>query len=215
MTQKPQTAHYLLYDLFAPMYDLGVWLLAVLLGGEGRLREKTVEEAGVFKGARLLEIFAGTATLSLLAAERGAISTAVDLSPGMLDVARIKARKSRSSIELTRADAASLPFMDASFDRVLVSMGLHETAQENVPVILKESLRVLKPGGRLVIFDFYKAEGAAGFIQKVFFIFVEGDTARVWINTDLQALLNRLGFKNFRRKFLIKGAFQLLSVEKR
>ncbi|MEK7774191.1 MAG: methyltransferase domain-containing protein, partial [Deltaproteobacteria bacterium] len=114
-----------------------------------------------------------------------------------------------------RADAAALPFGSGSFDRVIASMGLHEASPDAVDGALKEAYRVLKKGGRLVIFDYSRAEGAARIIQEVFFAFAEGEHARGWMDADIDGLLSGMGFKDFRRKFLFQRALQVLTVEKR
>lgn len=214
MTRKPYNLHYYIFDRLAPLYDLGIWLLMLPAGGEDRLRERVIRAALPLDGAKLLEIFAGTATLSLAAVKKGARATAVDLSAGMLNVALEKTRGSGDHIDVVRAEAAVLPFCDEAFDRVIVSLGLHETQTDSVPLILSEVFRVLKPGGRLVIFDYYGADGFAGFLERIFFAFAEGENARAWTRLDIQGLLKDMGFRRFNRIFLIKRVFQVLTVEK-
>ncbi len=203
-----------LFDHFAPLYDLGVSLLGGLLGGERRIREGVVSRMEPLKGRRVLEVFCGTATLSLMASDRGARVTGVDISEGMLRIAREKAERRGRVLSLVRGDGVSLPFKGSVFDRVVISLGLHEVCSESVKGVLGEVLRVLKPGGRTIIFDFHRADGMAGVLQRIFFIFAEGETARMWMDLDIQSLLGRLGFRNFRRDFLAKGALQILTVER-
>lgn len=224
MTRR-YSAHYIVFRLFAPLYDLGVWLFALPFGGEARLRQAVMDEVSSagrgsrrpigLEGSRVLEIFAGTATLSLLASERGAIVTAVDINRGMLLVAAEKVRRAGGRVGLARADAARLPFAGDTFDCVMASLGLHEAPQDRIPVILGEVCRVLKKGGQFTIFDFHRAEGKAGWLQKVFFVFAEGETARAWVGTDLQTRMPEAGFVNFRRRFLHNRFFQVLSADKR
>lgn len=211
------------------MYDLGVWFAALLLGGEeslrgpvlreleagrGGARERRADKARPLEGKKVLEIFAGTGTLSIEAASLGARTFAVDVTAGMLRVAAEKARRAGVGVEFARADATSLPFADGAFDGVIVSLGLHETEGAMIPVVIKEAARVLREGGRFVIFDFYKAEGGTGFLQAFFFAFFEGETARAWVRTDIQKALMDAGFRGFRRSFLKRGVFQLISVQK-
>lgn len=205
----------MVYDVLAPLYDLGVWSLALFLGGEEGLRDRAIAEAMPLEGRRVLEIFAGTGTISLMAARMGATAIALDISDGMLRVAGEKAVGAGVPVYPVRADAAVLPFRSGSFDRVIASMGLHEAGPDAVEGALKEAYRVLKTGGRLVIFDYSRAEGSARVVQALFFAFAEGEHARAWIRTDVDALLSGIGFKNFRRKFLLQRALQVLTVEKR
>jgi len=214
MTRKPYNLHYYIFDKLAPLYDLGIWLLMLPAGGEDKLRGRVISAALPLEGAKVLEIFSGTATLSLAAVKKGARVTAVDLSAGMLNAALEKARGSGEHIDAVRAEAAELPFHDGAFDRVIVSLGLHETQTDSVPLILSEVFRVLKRGGRLVIFDYYRADGLAGFLESLFFAFAEGESARVWTGLDIQALLKDTGFRQFNRIFLMKRFFQVLTVEK-
>ncbi|OGP24049.1 MAG: hypothetical protein A2X99_08735 [Deltaproteobacteria bacterium GWB2_55_19] len=218
-----------MYDWLAPLYDLGVWFAALPLGGEeglrapvlreleaGRVtgRERRIDKARPLEGRKVLEIFAGTGTLSIEAASLGARAIALDVTAGMLRVASEKARRAGVVVGFARADAESLPFPDGSFDGVMVSLGLHETEGPLVPLIIKEAARVLREGGRFVIFDFHRACGGAGFLQALFFAFFEGETARAWVRTDIQKALMDAGFRDFRRSFLKRGVFQLIAVQK-
>lgn len=151
MPHKTHPAHYLLYDWFAPLYDLGVWFIALFVGGEEGLRgpvlrelasngagDRRSEKARPLEGKRVLEIFAGTGTLSISAASLGASAVAVDVTAGMLRVAAAKAKGAGVSVEFTRADASRLPFVDGVFDRVMVSLGLHETEGPIIDLIIRE-----------------------------------------------------------------------------
>ncbi|GMR05153.1 MAG: hypothetical protein BMS9Abin23_1095 [Thermodesulfobacteriota bacterium] len=202
------------FDFAAPFYDLSMWFAGLFFGGELRFREAIIKEAAPLKGMAALEIFSGTATVSLMAAKEGASVTALDISKGMLRVAGEKARKQKISIERVRGDSVSLPFHDGTFDRVFASFGLHEIPVPMAAATIKESQRVLKKGGRLVILDFHRASGMAGFLQNLLFLFVEGKEARAWTSTDIQGLLRKTGFRGFNRTFLLKGALQLISVYK-
>ncbi len=202
------------FDIAAPFYDLGLWFAGLFIGGEGRLREAFINEAMPLEGKKTLEIFAGTATLALLAESRGARAFATDLSGPMLRVAAEKAKKKGASMGIVRSDSASLPFKDASFERVLVCLGLHEVPPEVTKSAVREAARVLERGGRLVIEDYYRGRGLAGTIQHLIHLFTEGSEVEYWLRGDIQSLLRHEGFKNFNRRFLLKGTLQLVTAEK-
>lgn len=93
-------------------------------------------------GERILDLGCGDGRLTLEAAAGGARLTGVDLSPDLAQDARAR------GLDVQVADAAALPYPDASFDAVLSNAALHwMTAPEPV---LGEVARVLKPGGRFV-----------------------------------------------------------------
>ncbi|MAJ50979.1 MAG: bifunctional demethylmenaquinone methyltransferase/2-methoxy-6-polyprenyl-1,4-benzoquinol methylase UbiE [Flammeovirgaceae bacterium] len=78
----------------------------------------------------------------------------VDISEGMLSIGREKLIKKNiiDKIELIRGDSEVLPFEDNFFDAVIVSFGVRNF--ENLEKGLSDMLRVLKPGGKVVILEF-------------------------------------------------------------
>jgi len=202
------------FDLIAPFYDLGIWFISLFLGGEQKLREEFIREAMPLEGRKIIELFAGTATLSLLAVKYGAKAVATDISAPMLRVAAVKSRRQGKPLSLVRGDSASLPFSDASFQRVLICMGLHEVEPKATKSAIMEAARLLERGGRLIIEDYHKADGFRGGLQGFFFMFTEGNEVKEWLNSDIQGLLRDAGFKDFRRKFIKKGLLQLITAKK-
>ena len=208
------SSHRRIYDWIAPLYDLGTWLLGGLAGGETKLRNKVLEALGPLDGVKVVDLCCGTGTLSIMAAEAGAGVIGVDINPWMLGVARDKAR-GLSSIWFVRADSTRLPFRNNSFERVVISLALHEMTADEVEDVVAEALRVLKTQGRLAIFDYYRVEGWGGLWQRLLFALVETQTVDGWLSMDIQGVLRHAGFVNFRRTFLAGGALQLITVEKR
>jgi len=202
------------FDLIAPFYDLGIWFISLFLGGEQKLREEFIREAMPLEGRKTIELFAGTATLSMLAAKYGAKTVATDISAPMLRVAAVKSGKQGVALRLVRGDSASLPFCDASFQRALICMGLHEVEPKATKSAIMEAARLLERGGRLVIEDYHKADGFRGSLQSFFFMFTEGNEVREWLRSDIQGLLRAAGFKDFRRKFIKNGLLQLITAKK-
>lgn len=84
--------------------------------------------------------------------------TGVDLSEGMLAVMREKVAKAglAGMISIEEGDGENLRFPDNTFDRVTIAFGIRNF--EDRPKGLKEMLRVLKPGGRLVILELSRPE---------------------------------------------------------
>jgi ubiquinone/menaquinone biosynthesis C-methylase UbiE len=98
----------------------------------------------------VLEVAVGTG-LNLPSYPAGITLTGLDLSAGMLDIARDRARRLGRKVTLREGSAHELPFADASFDTVVCTFGLcaipdHATA-------VGEMTRVLRPGGRLILVD--------------------------------------------------------------
>jgi SAM-dependent methyltransferase len=132
--------------------------------------EALVEVLGIGPGQRVLDIAAGTGNVALLAARRGAIVTASDLTPRMLELGQARAQAERAegiesveSIEWIEADAEDLPFPDASFDIVTSAFGAMFAPQPDV--VVAEAARVLRPGGLLGmvnwVYDGYMARASA------------------------------------------------------
>ena len=98
-----------------------------------------------------LEIGCGTGFFSLNLKLAGVLEHAyvTDISPGMVQVAQRNAEALGFTIEGRAADAERLPFDDDTFDLVIGHAVLHHLP--DVELALREILRVLRPGGRLVI----------------------------------------------------------------
>ncbi|MBP2703202.1 class I SAM-dependent methyltransferase [Microbispora sp. RL4-1S] len=102
--------------------------------------------AGDVAGRRILDAGCGSGPLSAALRERGAVVTGIDVSAGMLALAR---RRLGDDVALHVADLNDrLPFADGAFDDVVASLVLHYLEDWGPP--LAELRRVLRPGGRLI-----------------------------------------------------------------
>lgn len=103
--------------------------------------------------ARVLDLGCGPGFFSILFAEMGCRVDAVDASAEMLSRARsnIKALSRESSVSLHQGDVTTLPFEDGSFD-IVASRNL-TWLMRNPVAAYAEWMRVLRPGGKLVVFD--------------------------------------------------------------
>ncbi len=138
-----------MFDEVSPRYDL---LNDVLSAGNSRLwRISTTRAIAPRKGMRVLDIAAGTGTSSAAIAAHGAHVTAADFSEGMLAEGR-KRNAGNDLIEFVFADATKLPFENDHFDAATISYGLRNVSDPKQAIA--EMVRVVKPGGRIVIAEF-------------------------------------------------------------
>jgi ubiquinone biosynthesis O-methyltransferase len=99
------------------------------------------------KGLSILDVGCGTGIFTKLIAQKGLNVTGVDESEKMLSLA--KSKPELANVEFVNANAENLSFADAQFDKVLCAFML-EFAKNPLKVVI-EMIRVLKPGGTLVI----------------------------------------------------------------
>lgn len=119
------------------------------------------DAAGVAGGQQVLDVACGTGVLAREAARRGAAVTGLDRNVGMLAVARRVA----PAIEWREGRAEGLPFDDRRFDVVACQFGL--MFFEDRVQALCEMMRVLKPGGRLVVAVWDALERTPGYAAMV------------------------------------------------
>jgi SAM-dependent methyltransferase len=118
------------------------------------LRDRIVELGHPRPEDRVLDVGAGTGLLTLAVAPRVAHVWAIDISPAMCDYLRVKAASAElTNVEAVVASATSLPLIDGSVDLVVSNYCLHHLTDREKRAALAEMLRVLTPGGRLVIAD--------------------------------------------------------------
>jgi SAM-dependent methyltransferase len=109
------------------------------------LHAAALDAARVTTGTRLLDAGCGAGLLALLASLRGAQVSALDASPELLAIAR----KRVPAAELREGDLEALPFADASFDAVTAVNTVFYAA--DMAAALRELVRVVRPGGRVVV----------------------------------------------------------------
>jgi len=124
----------------------------------------TIELSGVRPGNRVLDIAGGTGDLtakfSRLVGAEGKVVLA-DINESMLRVGRDKLIDNGivSNVEYVQANAECLPFPDNFFDCVTIAFGLRNVTDKDAA--LRSMLRVLKPGGRLLVLEFSKPPNQA------------------------------------------------------
>jgi demethylmenaquinone methyltransferase/2-methoxy-6-polyprenyl-1,4-benzoquinol methylase len=134
-----------MFDRIAGVYD--VMNTVMTAGLHHRWRSRAVDLARVGPGTRALDVATGTGDLAIELASRGGDVVGSDFSEGMLARARAKA----PGLTWEQADAMALPYPDAAFDAATVGFGARNFG--DLAQGLREMVRVVKPGGRVVILE--------------------------------------------------------------
>lgn len=126
----------------------------VLPPAEPIVRQGLIERIRV-KPRKILDLGCGTGSTTLLLKQAfpSAEVIGVDLSPYLLVVAEVKAKKAELDIKFKQANAETTGFDEASFDLVSASFLFHETPPEIAQTIVKESFRLLRVGGEMIVLD--------------------------------------------------------------
>jgi demethylmenaquinone methyltransferase/2-methoxy-6-polyprenyl-1,4-benzoquinol methylase len=140
------------YDFLNHFMSLGIDIL---------WRKKAIRQLKGQQPKSILDVATGTGdfafeAIKILKPEK---ITGVDISAGMLEVAKrkIKERKLDHTFSVRLGDSEMLPFEDNLFDAITVAYGVRN--YENLEKGLADMRRVLKPGGKIVILEFSKPQG--------------------------------------------------------
>jgi len=157
------------YDRISDAYDF------IADSNEKQARQLGVAALELKPGESVLELGFGTGNelidLARLVGKGGTVA-GIDISSGMLAVAQRKIGTAglEAKIDLRVADARQLPFPDASFDAVYCSFTLELFADEEIPAVVREVRRVVKPTGRFSVVAMAKPKtgSAVSFLEKTY-----------------------------------------------
>ena len=152
------------YDRISRYYDY-------LTGAfERKYAEMALERLSVSEGETVLEIGFGTGHCLKRIAEsvgpKGKVY-GIDISTGMMEISKERLEKAglEDRVKLFCGDAANLPFDDSTFDAVFMSFTLELFDTPEIPKVLEQIKRVLKPKGRLVVVSMSKENGESIFLR--------------------------------------------------
>ena len=213
-----------MFDRVANRYDVMNRLLSA--GIDIKWRKKAILQLKNDKPKQILDVATGTCDMAIISYKllRPEKITGIDISGEMLKVGRKKIEKEglTSVIELQTGDSETINFADNSFDAVTVAFGVRNF--ENLESGLKEMLRVLKPGGKLIVLEFSRPRTKIfRSLYNLYMSIVAPEVAR-WISRNKKAyqylnqsanlfperqdfvdILNRTGYSNTSFKPLSAG----------
>lgn len=149
------------FDSVAVKYDLMNDLMSF---GIHRIWKRiTIQLSGVREGSQVLDLAGGTGDLTRLFSRKvGKTGNIIlsDINNAMLSVGRDRLTDEGivENVRYAQANAEALPFADNSFDCITIAFGLRNVTDK--AAALKSMYRVLKPGGRLLVLEFSKPQGA-------------------------------------------------------
>lgn len=135
------------------------WLVnLILFGNYGRLRDAALDDLGQTVRGRTLQVACAYGNLTPRLRSR----LAPDASLDVMDILPIqllnlgKKLPADERVALLQGDSSSLAGADASYDQVLLFFLLHEQPEAVRRATLSEAMRVVKPGGKIVIVDYHR-----------------------------------------------------------
>ena len=192
------------YDFQSRFYS---WLIAPL---ERRPRLLALERANIQPHERILEVAVGPGAAlleTLKRVDRSNVVDGVDLSPMMLARARRRAESAGyANVRLQQADARSLPFADGTFDVLSNSYMLDLIPLRDIPTVLGEFRRVLKPRGRLVLLNLSKRDATSRVLWERIYELLPSRLVPYLLGGCRPVLMERplqdAGFVDVRREFV-------------
>ena len=192
------------------IYDTVTAVSSLSVGGVERLRGLGLEavQPHLKPGAAVLDLCCGSGEAAAAWLAAGFAVTGLDVSPRALDLAAQR----HPSLERVEGLAEDPPLADASFSAIQLSVALHEFPRSDRKRLLRSALRLLEPGGWLVLVDLHPAGPWLKCPQQLFCALFETDTATAMLEDDLPTELEQLGFSSVSQELLAGRALQRITA---
>lgn len=176
------------------------------------LRRKAAKFLGLSYPKKVIDIATGTGSQAFELAKLGYDVIGVDLSKEMLEQSQKKVG-ANLRLRFQQADSTDLPFKDNSFDAASISLGLHDMPYEIDLLTLKETKRVTKNGGTILIVDYM--EPKKHLVAKILYPIIrayETPNYIPFIQKGLDEVLETVGLKVIKDTNFL-GLFQIVLVK--
>lgn len=159
----------------------------------GSLQKKALAELRPQAGDRVLDVACGAGALVFEVADRVERAVGVDLSSGMLEIARSRApARGLENVEFHLGPSDALPFADGEFTALVCTTALHHFPEPQRSI--DEMARVLQPGGRVVIGDICR-DGVTTKLADPLFRRFEAGHVGLQRKRDIETMLGRAGLR--------------------
>ena len=191
-------------------YDLVTTISALSVGGVKRLRSLglTALQDKISKGAPVLDLCCGSGETAAPWIEAGFAVTGLDLSPKALALAAERTPQ----LQCIEGMAEKPPLNTNQFAAIQISLALHEFSSEERQQVLKACMRLLQPGGWLVLIDLHPAGPCLKLPQQLFCALFETETALKMLQADLPKQLQEMGYSTIEQELLAGRALQRITA---
>ncbi|HJN33145.1 MAG TPA: methyltransferase domain-containing protein [Prochlorococcus sp.] len=191
-------------------YDLVTTISALSVGGVKRLRSLglTALQDKISKGAPVLDLCCGSGETAAPWIEAGFAVTGLDLSPKALALAAERTPQ----LQCIEGMAENPPLNTNQFAAIQISLALHEFSSEERRQVLKACMRLLQPGGWLVLIDLHPAGPYLKLPQQLFCALFETETAIKMLQADLPKQLREMGYSTIEQELLAGRALQRITA---
>lgn len=195
------------------------WLVNLILWGNfSRLRDAALDEIGTRFEGRSLQVACVYGDFSPRAATRlteGSQLDIVDVAPVQLENVRKKV-EAFSGVFLHHGDSANLRFDDDSFDNVVVFFLLHEQPERVRAKTVREALRVVRPGGKVVFVDYHSPSRFNPFryIMIPVLRILEPFALGVWKREIADWIPEQQGYRSIHKETFFGSLYQKVTIVK-